>query len=311
MAKEKFTTTDLPNNPIGEISFAGHASTITLDSSDGTQGGHHDIARHTANWRYINSFTATERQTHLDTAQEAIAKIGEDIAVWGVSKESQETPTEETLRPALILQGSSTIAGMVGTDGEYDLAMQRYYARTTAAEREAHLDTINNVTVDETPAEGVMQQELILSGSTTVIMPWDITGEPCQEYFIRINAAERKAHAEQASKEAANILETATTNPIDADAPMTEPLGAVDHSISRVSAKGRASDKLNSGRTFDIKHFVKLLENLGTALENLDAKKASEEAVNITTSAAANQIDSDTLATEPLGEALDNGSTEG
>ena len=64
-------------------------------------------------------------------------------------------------------------------------------------------------------------------------MPWDITGEPCQEYFIRINAAERKAHAEQASKEAANILETATTNLMDSDVPAIEPLGvAVNHDIT-------------------------------------------------------------------------------
>ena len=129
--------------------------------------------------------------------------------------------------------------------------------------------------------------------------------------FERAEDALDKYAAKEAAKEAVNITTPAAIPTIYADAPMTEPLGAVDHSISRVSAKGRASDKLNSGRTFDIKHFVKLLENLGTALENLDAKKASEEAVNITTSAAANQIDSDTLATEPLGEALDNGSTEG
>lgn len=46
------------------------------------------------------------------------------------------------------------------------------------------------------------------------------------------------------------------------------------YSTSRVSAKGRTSDQVNSGRTFDIKHFVKLLEVLVDAVENYDAKKS-------------------------------------
>ncbi len=260
MAKEKFTTTDLPNNLIGELKFAGYQSTITLDSTPphtyihGPQELSWETTSNAAaiGKAYLDTkkdIVVDEKLKELEAFNETLARDGGISFANPFSKIVLDNPGENTFTGAI-----STTA----TDyGDHDLAMQRYYARTTEAERQAHLDTIKKITVDKTPAEGVMQQELILQGSSTITGMVGTDGEydlAMQRYYARTTKAEREAHSEW------------------------------------------------------------IRESLDETLKDLarwKAAQAPDETSNIIDSAAANPMDSDTLATEPLGMALDHGSTEG